>query len=87
MVEVTYSYKNREFFQLEDSLINQLAEHGKSLLFALLEPIQEVLLNEEGKIKIILDERPNIELIGFSAHIRNRIEKTWRGEDDLYDWN
>lgn len=82
MVQVTYFYKNREFFQLEDRLMNQLAESGKRLLFALLEPMQELLLTEEGKIRICLDERPNIELEGFSAHIKNQIEATLRGEAD-----
>jgi hypothetical protein len=82
MVQVTYSYKNREFFQLEDRLLNQLAESGKRLLFALLEPMEDLLMTEEGKIRICLDERPNIELEGFSAHMKYRIERTLRGDED-----
>lgn len=81
MVQVTYSYKNREFFQLEDSIMNQLAESGKRMLFALLEPIHDVLMHENGTIRICLDEHPNIELEGFSASVKTRIEQTWRGED------
>jgi hypothetical protein len=82
MVQVTYSYKNREFFQLEDRLLNQLAESGKRLLFALLEPMEDLLMTEDGKIRICLDERPNIELEGFSAAIKRKIECTLRGDED-----
>lgn len=81
MVQVSYSYKNREFFQLEDSIMNQIAESGKRMLFALLEPIHDVLITENGRIKICLDERPNIELVGFSAPVKHRIECTLRGEE------
>lgn len=81
MVQVSYSYKNREFFQLEDSIMNQIAESGKRMLFALLEPIHDVLITENGKIRICLDERPNIELEGFSAPVKHQIECTLRGEE------
>lgn len=81
MVQVSYSYKNREFFHLEDSIMNQIAESGKRMLFALLEPIHDVLLHENGKIRICLDEQPNIELHGFSAPVKRQIECTLRGED------
>ncbi len=33
MVQVSYSYKNREFYQLEDSIMNQIAESGKTDAF------------------------------------------------------
>ncbi|UYQ95087.1 hypothetical protein MKQ68_08260 [Chitinophaga horti] len=82
MVQVTYSYKNREFFQMEDRLLNQLAESGKRLLFALLEPMEDLLMTENGKIRICLDERPNIELEGFSAAMKHKIECTLRGDED-----
>lgn len=81
MVQVSYSYKNREFFQLEDTIMNQIAESGKRMLFALLEPIHDVLMQENGKIKICLDEHPTLELEGFSAPVKHRIELTLRGED------
>lgn len=81
MVQVSYSYKNREFFHMEDTIMNQIAESGKRMLFALLEPIHETLMHENGKIRICLDERPNIELEGFSAPVKYRIECTLRGED------
>jgi hypothetical protein len=80
MVQVSYSYKDKEFVQLDDSYMNHLAERGKLMLFALLEPVEELLLRENGKIRICLDEKPNIELEGFSASVKNQIERTLRGE-------
>lgn len=84
MVTVSYSYKNREFVYLEDSIMNQIAESGRRMLFALLEPIHELMVNENGKIRICLDERPNIELEGFSAPVKHQIECTLRGEEPAY---
>ncbi|WP_298715702.1 MULTISPECIES: hypothetical protein [Chitinophaga] len=84
MVTVSYSYKNREFINLEDSIMNQIAESGRRMLFALLEPIEEVMVRENGKIRICLDERPNIELEGFSAPVKHQIECTLRGEEPAY---
>lgn len=80
MVQISYSYKNREFLQLEDTLLNQLAQTGKTLLYALLEPMQDALLRENGKIRINLDQHPKIELVGFSIDVREQIEMTLRGE-------
>jgi hypothetical protein len=80
MVQISYSYKNREFLQLEDALLNQLAQTGKTLLYALLEPMQDALLRENGKIRINLDQHPKIELVGFSMDVREQIEMTLRGE-------
>ncbi|MGE7775832.1 hypothetical protein ACQKLP_13980 [Chitinophaga sp. NPDC101104] len=84
MVTVSYSYKNREFVNLEDSIMDQIAESGRRMLFALLEPIHEVMVHENGKIRICLDERPNIELEGFSAPVKHQIECTLRGEEPAY---
>jgi hypothetical protein len=80
MIQVTYSYKNREFFQLEDSFMNQLAQMGVRQMYALLEPLSDSLLNENGKIRINLDQHPKIELEGFSSQIKNEIESIMRGE-------
>ncbi|GAA3955738.1 MULTISPECIES: hypothetical protein [Chitinophaga] len=80
MIQVTYSYKNREFFQLEDSFMNQLAQMGVRQMHALLEPLSDSLLNENGKIRINLDQHPKIELEGFSSQIKNEIESIMRGE-------
>lgn len=80
MIQITYSYKNREFLELEDAVINQLAEVSKDLLFALLEPMQDTLMQENGKIRINLDQHPQIELEGFSRDVREQIEMTLRGE-------
>jgi hypothetical protein len=80
MIQVTYSYKNREFFQLEDSFLNQLAQMGVRQMHALLEPLSDSLLNENGKIRINLDQHPKIELEGFSSQIKNEIESIMRGE-------
>jgi len=80
MIQVTYSYKNREFFQLEDSFMNQLAQMGVRQMYALLEPLSDSLLNENGKIRINLDQHPKIELEGFSSQIKHEIESIMRGE-------
>jgi hypothetical protein len=80
MIQVTYSYKNREFFQLEDSFMNQLAQMGVRQMHALLEPLSDSLSNENGKIRINLDQHPKIELEGFSSQIKNEIESIMRGE-------
>jgi hypothetical protein len=80
MIQVTYSYKNREFFQLEDSFLNQLAQMGVRQMQALLEPLSDSLLNENGKIRINLDQHPKFELEGFSSQMKNEIEMIMRGE-------
>ena len=80
MVQVTYSFKNREYFQMEDSILNQLAESAKNLLFALLEPLEDRMAHEDGKICINLDQHPKIELEGFTTDTRQQIEMTLRGE-------
>ena len=80
MIQVTYSYKNREFFQLEDSFMNQLAQMGVRQMQALLEPLSDSLLNENGKIRINLDQHPKFELEGFSSQMKNEIEMIMRGE-------
>jgi hypothetical protein len=80
MIQVTYSYKNREFFQLEDTFMNQLAQMGVRQMHALLEPLSDSLLNENGIIRINLDQHPKIELVGFSSQIKNEIESIMRGE-------
>ncbi len=87
MVQVSFSYKNKEFVNLDDSLLNQLAERGKKMLMVLLEPVQDLLIQEKnGRIRICLDERPNIELEGFSPLAKFQIEQTLRGEylEELY---
>lgn len=80
MIQVTYSYKDREFLQWEDSIINQLAESARSLLYALLEPLRDLLLQESGRININLDHQPRIELLGFSRATQEQIEMMLRGE-------
>lgn len=80
MVQVTYSFKNREYFQMEDSILNQLAESAKNLLFALLEPLEDLMAREDGKICINLDQHPKIELEGFTKDTQQQIEMTLRGE-------
>jgi hypothetical protein len=81
MIQVTYTYKNREFFQLEDSFMNQLAQMGVRQMHALLEPLSDTLVNETGKIRINLDQHPKIELEGFSTLVKDRIEMVLRGEE------
>lgn len=80
MIQISYSYKNREFFHLEDELLNHLAQNGKTLLFALLEPMHDTLSKENGRIRINLDQHPKIELEGFSVGVKEQIEMTLRGE-------
>jgi hypothetical protein len=80
MIQICYSYKNREFLQLEDALLNHLAQNGKTLLYALLEPMHDALSKENGRIRIKLDEHPQIELEGFSVDVKEQIEMTLRGE-------
>ncbi|PUZ20143.1 hypothetical protein DCM91_19625 [Chitinophaga costaii] len=80
MVQVTYSFNNREYFQMEDSILNQLAESAKHLLFALLEPLEDIMASENGKICINLDQHPKIELEGFTNDIKLQIELTLRGD-------
>jgi hypothetical protein len=80
MIQVTYTYKNREFLQLEDNFMNQLAQLGVRQMYALLEPLSDSLVNETGKIRINLDQHPKIELEGFSNPVKNQIEMVLRGE-------
>ncbi|SHN18259.1 hypothetical protein [Chitinophaga sp. CF418] len=80
MIQVTYTYKNREFLQLEDNFMNQLAQLGVRQMHALLEPISDSLVNETGKIRINLDQHPKIELEGFSNPVKDQIEMVLRGE-------
>ncbi|MVT44448.1 hypothetical protein GO495_27890 [Chitinophaga oryziterrae] len=60
--------------------MNQLAQMGVRQMHALLEPLSDSLLNENGKIRINLDQHPKIELEGFSSQIKNEIESIMRGE-------
>jgi hypothetical protein len=53
---------------------------GVRQMHALLEPLSDSLLNENGKIWINLDQHPKIELEGFSSQIKNEIESIMRGE-------
>jgi hypothetical protein len=80
MIQVSYTYKNREFFQLEDNFMNQLAQLGVKQMYALLEPLSDCLINETGKIRINLDQHPKIELEGFSNPVKDQIEMVLRGE-------
>lgn len=81
MIQVTYTYKNREFHQLDDSVMNQLAQLGVNMMHALLEPMREILVQENGKIRINLDQHPKIELEGFSNPVKDQIESVLRGEE------
>lgn len=81
MIQVIYTYKNREFLQLEDTFMNQLAQMGVRQMHALLEPLSDTLVNENGKIRINLDQHPKIELEGFSNFVKDRIEMVLRGEE------
>ncbi|NSL86607.1 hypothetical protein [Chitinophaga solisilvae] len=85
MIEVALSYKNREFFQFEDTFLAQIAENTKKLLYALLEDIYDLLAVEKGYFRINLDHHPKIEVEGFSNDLRHQIERTLRGEYD-YDY-
>jgi hypothetical protein len=80
MIQVTYTYKNREFLQLEDNFMNELAQLGVRQMHALLEPLSDSLVNETGKIRINLDQHPKIELEGFSNPVKDQIEMVLRGE-------
>lgn len=80
MIQVVYSYKNREFHQLEDSFMNQLAQMGVRQMHALLEDLSDTLVNENGRIKINLDQHPKIEVEGFSTPVKDQIEMVLRGE-------
>ena len=80
MIQVIYSYKNREFHQLEDSLMNQLAQMGVRQMHALLEDLSDTLVNENGRIRINLDQHPKIEVEGFSNPVKDQIEMVLRGE-------
>lgn len=80
MIQVIYSYKNREFHQLEDAVMNQLAQMGVRQMHALLEPLSDTLVNENGRIKINLDQHPKIEVEGFSNPVKEHIEMVLRGE-------
>jgi hypothetical protein len=81
MIQVIYTYKNREFMQLEDTFMNQLAQMGVRQMHALLEPLSDTLVNENGKIRINLDQHPKIELEGFSNMVKDHIEMILRGEE------
>ncbi|RAJ79324.1 hypothetical protein CLV59_106385 [Chitinophaga dinghuensis] len=85
MIQLTLSYKNREFNQLEDSFLAQLAENTKKLLYALLEDIYDLVIKEKGRFRINLDHHPKIEVEGFSSDLQDQIERTLRGEYD-YDY-
>ncbi|SKA42904.1 hypothetical protein SAMN04488128_10650 [Chitinophaga eiseniae] len=85
MIQVTLSYKNREFFHFEDTFLAQIAENTRKLLYALLEDIYDLLALEKGRFRINLDHQPKIEVEGFSSDLRNQIERTLRGEYD-YDY-
>ncbi|MCW3465494.1 hypothetical protein [Chitinophaga nivalis] len=85
MIEITLSYKNREFIHFEDTYLAQLAERTKKLLYALLEDIYDLVAQEAGRFRIHLDHHPKIELEGFSHALRNQIERTLRGEDAYED--
>lgn len=80
MIQVIYSYKNREFHQLEDTVMNQLAQMGVRQMHALLEPLSDTLVNENGRILINLDQHPKIEVEGFSNPVKEYIEMVLRGE-------
>ncbi len=82
MIQLTLSYKNREFHQLEDSFLAQLAENTKKLLYALLEDIYDLVIKEKGRFRINLDHHPKIEVEGFSSDLQDQIERTLRGEYD-----
>ncbi|NIG56212.1 hypothetical protein [Chitinophaga sp. Cy-1792] len=85
MIQVALSYKNREFVQLEDTFLAQIAENTKKLLYALLEDIYDLLALEKGRFLINLDNHPKIEVEGFSSQLQDQIERTLRGEYD-YDY-
>ncbi|CAL1518249.1 hypothetical protein [Chitinophaga sp. MM2321] len=84
MIQITLSYKNREVIQFEDSLLAQIAENTRRLLCVLLEDIYDLVAKEKGRFRIYLDHHPKIEVEGFSKGLRDKIERTLRGES-AYD--
>ncbi|MGF6929993.1 glycine/serine hydroxymethyltransferase [Chitinophaga sp. W2I13] len=80
MIQITLSYKNREYRHFEDSSLAQIAENTRRLLCALLEDIYDLVTKETGRFMIYLDHHPKIEVEGFSHGLRNQIERTLRGE-------
>ncbi|MDQ0106468.1 hypothetical protein SAMN05660909_04120 [Chitinophaga terrae (ex Kim and Jung 2007)] len=80
MIQITLSYKNREYIQFEDSSLAQIAEITRKLLSALLEDIYDRVMQEAGRFLIYLDHHPKIEVEGFSNDLRKQIERTLRGE-------
>ncbi|MBS0029721.1 hypothetical protein ACTJJ0_17075 [Chitinophaga sp. 22321] len=85
MIQITLSYKNREYLQFEDSSLAQIAETTRKLLYALLEDIYDLVAKETGRFLIYLDHHPKIEVQGFSTGLRAQIERTLRGES-AYDY-
>ncbi|PSL43462.1 hypothetical protein CLV51_108152 [Chitinophaga niastensis] len=85
MLQITLSYKNREYLQFEDTSLAQIAENTQKLLCALLEDIYDLVTKEAGRFLIYLDHHPKIEVEGFSNDLRNQIERTLRGES-AYDY-
>mgnify|MGYP001551035510 FL=1 len=84
MIQITLSYKNREYLHFEDSYLAQIAETTRKLLCALLEDIYDLVAKETGRFLIYLDHHPKIEVEGFSNDLRNQIERMLRGES-AYD--
>ncbi|MFY0255676.1 hypothetical protein ACDQ55_17165 [Chitinophaga sp. 30R24] len=80
MIQITLSYKNREYLYFEDTSLAQIAEVTRKLLCALLEDIYDLVTKETGRFLIYLDHHPKIEVEGFSHDLRNQIERTLRGE-------
>ncbi|MEC5144469.1 hypothetical protein [Chitinophaga sp. 212800010-3] len=80
MIQITLSYKNREYRHFEDSRLAQIAETTRRLLCALLEDIYDLVMEETGRFLIYLDSHPKIEVQGFSHSLRTKIERTLRGE-------
>jgi len=85
MIQITLSYKNREYLQFEDSSLAQIAETTRKLLCALLEDIYDLVTKETGRFLIYLDHHPKIEVEGFSRDLSDQIERTLRGES-AYDY-
>lgn len=85
MIQITLSYKNREYLQFEDSSLAQIAETTRRLLCVLLEDIYDLVTKETGRFLIYLDHHPKIEVEGFSRDLSDQIERTLRGES-AYDY-
>jgi hypothetical protein len=85
MIQITLSYKNREYLQFEDSSLAQIAETTRKLLCALLEDIYDLVTKETGRFLIYLDHHPKIAVEGFSRDLSDQIERTLRGES-AYDY-